>query len=203
MRLIAAQIEWNMFRKLVFFCALYVAFVWLLCFKTAMKPVMYSFFIHDGESDEKVKYLKIAWCHYKFVWSYKLIMTQRILAKKHFLLNNHLHDEIGSLALSESERRIFRSDTTPTQDFSHSCRMNVWFITIHDPDIILGTSWQDYYRLILHTISWSTYMNDGLHIIKHNVWNDVEWNKLIELYTASCMRLEGDRWRLYTSVCQE
>lgn len=70
--------------NLYFFCALYVAFVWLLCFKTAMKPVMYSFFIHNGESDEKVKHLKIAWCHFKFVWSYKLIMTQRILAKKHF-----------------------------------------------------------------------------------------------------------------------
>ena len=27
-------------------------------------------------------------------------------------------------------------------------------------------------------------MDDGLYIIKYNVWNDVEWNKLIQLYTA-------------------
>jgi len=146
-----------MFRKHVFFCALYVAFVWLLCFKPAMKPLMYSFLIHDGESDEKVKHLKITWCRLKFVWSYKLIMTQRILAKEtNFCLNNHHHNEIGSLTLSESELCIFQNDTTLTQDFSHACRLNVWFITIRNPDIILGTSWQDYYRLILHTVSWGT-----------------------------------------------
>jgi hypothetical protein len=157
MWLIAAQIVWNMFRKYVLFCALYVAFVWLLCFKTAVKPVMCSFFIHDGESDEKVKHLKITWCHFKYVWSYKLITTQRILAKKtNFRLNNHRHDEIGSLNLSESERCIFQNDTALTQGFSRACRLNVWFITIHDPDIILGTLWEDYYRLILHTISWGT-----------------------------------------------
>jgi hypothetical protein len=45
----------------MYVCALYVApraFVWLVRFKTAMKSVMYSFFIHDSEVDESVKHLK-------------------------------------------------------------------------------------------------------------------------------------------------
>jgi len=84
-----------------------------------------------------------------------LITTQRILAKQtNFHLNNYRHDEIGSLTLSESERCIFQNDTTLTQGFSSACRLNVWFIAIRDPDIILGTLWEDYYGLILHTISW-------------------------------------------------
>lgn len=121
------------------FCALYVAFAWLLCFQTAVKHVTCSFFIQGGESDENVKHLKIPWCHFKCVWSYKLSLTQRILAKEtNFHLNNHRHDEIGSLTLSESERCIFQNDTTLTQDFSHACQLNVWFITIRDPGYNIG-----------------------------------------------------------------
>lgn len=128
--------------KTCFLCAMYVApraFLWLVCFKPAMKPVTYFFFRHDRDFGNKVKQLKIICC-IKFVWSYKInhdtadcAEENEVLFKQPPLWQNWNAD------FSESEQYIFQNDTTLTQDFSYVCLLNFWFVTIHDPDIILGT----------------------------------------------------------------